>query len=101
MIELTWQLVGMIMLAASIATLIRAKDSPALVLVVDGKLSTAAVAVLVETWIAGAIAAVVAAMVVAETNDVSIYTIGGLTIITSAAIGGMASVRAALNSLGK
>lgn len=97
MIELTWQLVGMILLAAGIATLVRIKDTPALVLVVDGELQMAAVAELVQTYVVGAIAAVVAAWALAETEGVTIYTIGGLAAITGSAIGGMSAIRAALN----
>jgi hypothetical protein len=97
MIELTWQLIGLVALAASIATMIRIKDTPPLVLVVDGRISLAAVATLVETYVASATAAVVTAMVLAETNDVTVYTLGGLAAITAAAIGGMSTVRAALN----
>lgn len=101
MIDLTWQLVGLVGLAAAIATLIRVKDTPPLVLVVDGKLSMAAVATLISTYIVSAVAAVVTAVIVAASEGVTIYTAGGLFVITTGAIGGMSTVRAALNYTNK
>jgi hypothetical protein len=92
------QTVGLFLFAAILATYIRIKDSPKLVLVVNGKVDYGALAVLGETFFVSAIAALLAAWVLAG-QGVYIDTVAGFATVTGSAIAGMSTVRAILNHL--
>jgi hypothetical protein len=92
------QMVGLFLFAAILATYIRIKDSPKLVLVVNGKVDLNAIAVLGETFFVSAVAALLAAWVLAQ-QGVYITSIGGFGVITGSAVAGMSTIRAILNHL--
>jgi len=92
------QMVGLFLFAAILATYIRIKDSPALVLIVSGKVDWKAVAVLGETFFVSVIAALLAAWALAQ-EGVYITSIAGFGTIVGAAIAGMSTVRAVLNHI--
>jgi len=92
------QTVGLFLFAAILATYIRIKDSPKLVLIVSGKVNWDAVAVMGETLFVSAIAALLAAWALAG-QGVYIDSIAGFGTIVGSAIAGMSTVRAALNHL--
>jgi hypothetical protein len=92
------QMVGLFLFAAILATYIRIKDSPSLVLIVSGKVDWNAVAVLGETFLASVFAALLTAWGLAE-QGVYITSITGFGTITLAAVAGMATVRAIINHI--
>lgn len=99
MIEITLNTALLVAFAALIATVIRVKDEPALVFVVDKKLDMNAVATAVGTYIASALAAIVTAWLIADQSGIFISSFAGFVIVSTGAIGGMATVRAALNAI--
>jgi Trk-type K+ transport system membrane component len=97
MIVIDWQVIGLLILAGLIATYIRLKDTPAVVLWKDGKLQMAGVEVAVETFFVSVLAAFLTAWILAEQTGVLITSWGGFAAIAAAALGGMATIRAAIN----
>ena len=93
------QTVGLFLFAAILATYIRIKDSPKLVLVVGGKLDYNAVAVLGETFFVSIVAALLTAWAILAPEGVYITSVSGFATVTAAAIAGMSTVRAILNHL--
>jgi len=92
------QMVGLFLFAAILATYIRIKDSPSLVVIAGGKVDWNAVAVLGETFLASVFAALLTAWGLAE-QGVYIDTVTGFGTITLAAVAGMSTVRAILNHI--
>jgi hypothetical protein len=92
------QMVGLFLFAAILATYIRIKDSPSLVLIVGGKVDWNAVAVLGETFLVSVFAALLTAWGLA-TEGVYIDTVAGFGTVTLAAVAGMSTVRAILNHI--
>lgn len=97
------EMVGLFLFAAILATYIRIKDTPALVLIVKGadgvsKVDWNAVAVLGETFFVSVVAALLAAWALAQ-EGVYINSIAGFGTIVAAAIAGMSTVRAVINHL--
>jgi len=97
MIVIDWQIAMLLLLAAGLATYIRLKDTPAVILFADGKIVMAGVAVAVETFFVALVAAMLTAWVLADQSGVYITELGGFAAISGAALGGMATVRAVLN----
>lgn len=90
-------MVGLFLFASILATYIRIKDSPALVLIVNGKLNMSAVGTIGETFFVSVVAALLAAWLLASQSGVYITSIAGFATITGSAIAGMSTVRAILN----
>jgi hypothetical protein len=97
MIVIDWQIAMLLILAGGLATYIRLKDTPAVILFKDDKIIIAGVVVAVETFVVATVAAMLTAWVLAEQSGVYITEVGGFAAICGAALGGMATVRAALN----
>lgn len=97
MIVIDWQIAMLLLLAAGLATYIRLKDTPAVILFKDDKVIIAGVAVAVETFFVALVAAILTAWVLADQSGVVVTEIGGFAAICGAALGGMATVRAVLN----
>lgn len=97
-LEVTWEMVGLFLFASALATYIRIKDSPALVLIADKKVDMGAVAILLETFFISVLAALLSGWALAQ-EGVYIDTIAGFGTITLAAVAGMSTVRAIINHL--
>lgn len=97
-LEVTWEMAALFLFASGLATYIRIKDSPALVLIVDKKVDWSAMATLAETFFVSILAALLSGWALAL-EGVYIDSIAGFGTITLAAVAGMSTVRAILNHL--
>jgi hypothetical protein len=98
-IVIDWQIAVLILFAGLLATYIRLKDTPAVILFKDGKVDMNGVAIAVETFGVSIIAAILTAWVLAEQNGDLITSFGGFIAIVASAIGGMSTVRALMNTV--